>query len=454
MDKRSFDKDPYAQWHQATMKTADDLRTMAKTAVDRELTQMTLPQVDQLVNSVSRSVPAGNVPALILNGLMRLGRNQDTQAKSNVNTLFKGVNQLFDRAMYGAVFAGPAAVIWGYQNLLRIAGRDPDDSFPEGTWQFYVDYALREDTARHTNETHGFDSTVKGRKKIGMTDRITAWIMSAAQVLHTYDQLLANEWRERVYTFTLSQLLSDPKAPIKHSKIYRKWQGQIPYTALNDAKKGETYPAYRRHKFDAFFSKVLKQADADTRERWEKIINDLQRTALPAYKKQMSILAYLEPDIYGETRMPISKSLAQIAVYYMGHYYFYPTINSKTGQLVDVNLIREMVRAMIGKPRTDAPSELAPLLRVRRAALKDLRPNLNPTLGLQINKMHLAPIVLNFDTKIGNADLPLAEMRKAERGTGDHPLTVFDAGQTFIFDQSHIFFDGAWGAAVDRKSVV
>lgn len=30
---------------------------------------------------------------------------------------------------------------------------------------------------------------------------------------------------------------------------------------------------------------------------------------------------------------------------------------------------------------------------------------------------------------------------------GDHALTIFDTGETMVFDQSHIFFDGAWGAA-------
>jgi hypothetical protein len=44
--------------------------------------------------------------------------------------------------------------------------------------------------------------------------------------------------------------------------------------------------------------------------------------------------------------------------------------------------------------------------------------------------------------------LPLAELRQAERGVGDHALTLFDTGETIVFDQSHIFFDGAWGAAL------
>ena len=42
----------------------------------------------------------------------------------------------------------------------------------------------------------------------------------------------------------------------------------------------------------------------------------------------------------------------------------------------------------------------------------------------------------------------LSEIRQKERGVGDHALTIFDTGKTFVFDQSHIFFDGGWGAAL------
>jgi hypothetical protein len=39
-------------------------------------------------------------------------------------------------------------------------------------------------------------------------------------------------------------------------------------------------------------------------------------------------------------------------------------------------------------------------------------------------------------------------LRRAERGVGSHPLTLIDTGKTMVFDLSHIFFDGAWGAAL------
>ena len=80
------------------------------------------------VQLISKIMPAGNVPGMILSGLSRLpGRRIPIQKlKQDVNALFSGVEQVLDKAVYGAFFAGPAAVLWGYQNLLRLAGKDPE----------------------------------------------------------------------------------------------------------------------------------------------------------------------------------------------------------------------------------------------------------------------------------------------------------------------------------------
>ena len=56
------------------------------------------------------------------------------------------------------------------------------------------------------------------------------------------------------------------------------------------------------------------------------------------------------------------------------------------------------------------------------------------------------PIVINCDQR--DPSLPLSSLRHTERGIGSHPLTLIDTGKTMVFDQSHIFFDGAWGAAL------
>ena len=130
------------QFAQASIKTADDLRSVAHSI--RDLSHLSLPEIDAVVDVIARLIPAGNVPGVILNGLARLpGRRPPAETVTrDVNLLFKGVEAALDKAVYGAFFAGPAAVIWGYQNLLQLAGKDPEQAFPNGLWQFYVEYAL------------------------------------------------------------------------------------------------------------------------------------------------------------------------------------------------------------------------------------------------------------------------------------------------------------------------
>ncbi len=64
----------------------------------------------------------------------------------------------------------------------------------------------------------------------------------------------------------------------------------------------------------------------------------------------------------------------------------------------------------------------------------------------ELDSLRLAPVLINSDLRPPR--FLLSQIRQAERGTGDHALTIFDTGRTFVFDQSHIFFDGAWGAAL------
>ena len=114
-----IDKKP--SYQQATQLTAKDLRTVAMTVSVHQLSRLSLPEVDAVVDLISKVVPAGNVPGMILSGLARLpGRRIPIQKmQQDVNALFSGVEQILDSAMYGAFFAGPAAIIWGYQNLWR-----------------------------------------------------------------------------------------------------------------------------------------------------------------------------------------------------------------------------------------------------------------------------------------------------------------------------------------------
>jgi hypothetical protein len=199
------------------------------------------------VELVSNIVPAGNVPGMILSGLTRISGNQvqPQKARQDINILFKEVSHFFEQAKYGAVFAGPAAIIWGYQNLMRLAGKDPESGFPEGVWQFYVDYALRDDTARHANETDGFDRLLtKNDIHLNQVDRLTTWVMAAVTSLHHYQSLLGNEWYERTALWVLQEVSGA-------ENLHQEWDAVKPY-GRNTEGAAHDYPTYRRLKFDQF----------------------------------------------------------------------------------------------------------------------------------------------------------------------------------------------------------
>jgi hypothetical protein len=367
--------------------------------------------------------------------------------KRDVNLLFRGVEQVLDRAAYGALFAGPAAVIWGYQNLLKLAGKAPEDSFPDGPWQFYVEYALREDTARHGNETHGFDTAlIQHHIRLSLADRVTAWVMAALYTLHYYDDLLANEWRERVYTRLLADVTSGELDAARYGSLYRDWQKQRPYRRGSDATASEPYAVYRRIRFERFLAGATRDLRPDLRDAWEDSCRRAETEELPAYQQQMSILAYLKPGPYGETRTPFPVAQAQIGVIYQNRYYLIPVCSPGTRLPADVGVAREQIATLLSYPADHPPARLASLATVRRAALAGLSHDFDDALAQDLDRLRFAPVLLNIDPRARR--LPLAELRQTERGIGDHALTIFDTGETFVFDQSHIFFDGAWGAAL------
>lgn len=435
------------QYSQASIATADNLRNIANTLMANDVSRLTLPEVDRAINIVSDMVPAGNVPGVILNGLARLSgkRPTDKAVKRDVNLLFRGVSQVLDQAVYGALFAGPAAVIWGYQNLLKLAGKAPEDAFPEGTWQFYVDYALREDTARHTNETHGFDSLLsEHRIHLSKTDRVTAWVMTAIHVLEQYPELLENEWRERIFTRMLYQQMTDTTRAQEFAKLYSQWERQRPYGRRADSGQ-DSYPVYRQHLFDKFIREALATIPATKLQVWRQNVEEFMVEALPAYVRQMSILSYLDPDEFGETRTPYPLEKAQIGIIHEGAYYLIPVMqNSQT--LTDITTVRSQIAAILQGAVQAPPARLNRLARIKRANLKGLRKSLGQDTQSSLDALQYASILINTD--IQKANLPLADIRQTERGIGDHALTIFDTGKTFVFDQSHIYFDGAWGAAL------
>lgn len=434
---------------EASVKTANDLGTIAQSAMIRDLSSLSLPEISAIVDIVSRIMPAGNVPGVILNGLARLpGRKPPLETvKRDIRLLFKGVEQFLDKAVYGAFFAGPAAIIWGYQNLLRLAGKEPDDAFPEGVWQFYVEYALREDTGRHTNETSGFDALLKRHQiSLSVTDRIVAWVMTAIHILHQYEHLLENEWYERACTHLLCQVTQNEPDAARFNRLYRDWEGQRPYGRGTDAGPNETYSAYRRRKFDGFLQGAVQGLSDSLHREWMHQVRLAQEREQSDYFRQMSILAYLEPGPYSETRTPVPLQDACIGLIYQGRYCLIPVCSPGTLRPIDVYTVRGLIAALLAHP-LDAPTlPLANLARVKRAAWAQLRGQLDQATLKELDALRCAPILFNCDQR--QRHLPLAELRQAERGVGDHALTLFDTGETIVFDQSHIFFDGTWGAAL------
>ncbi|MBI5959615.1 MAG: hypothetical protein HY866_12815, partial [Chloroflexi bacterium] len=437
------------QYQDATLGTASDLKTIAISTAVRKLTPLTLPQVEAVVNLVAEFVPAGNVPGIILHGLSKLRGHKPPAdiVRRDVNLLFQGVEQTLDKAVFAALFAGPAAVIWGYQNLLKLVGKNPEDAFPEGTWQFYVDYALREDTARHSNETHGFDTVLNyHRISLSQVDRITAWVMTAIHCLHQYNDLLANEWRERVTLFLLREAAQEDPDAARYAGLYREWEKQRPYGRGTDSPANETYPQYRQRVFDRFVEQAARDLSRKARKHWLDLLHEAEANDLPAYQRQMSILSTLDPGVYGETRTPVALKEVQIGVIYKGRYYLLPACRPGTDRPARVSDVRALVAAIIAQPSGPASAPLLDLASLRRGALVAVRKKLDRGLNQELDRLKTTPILLNFDPR--PRYLPLSDLRQAERGIGDHALTIFDTGSTLIFDQSHIFFDGSWGAAL------
>ncbi|MBK9053751.1 MAG: hypothetical protein IPL78_23460 [Chloroflexi bacterium] len=437
------------RYHDASQLTGNSLKTVAYSQKIRDISSLSLPEVENIINRIAGIIPAGNVPGVILNGLARLSgrRPPPPTIRRDINLIFKGIEQTVDRLVYATFFAGPAAVILGYQKLLQLAGINPSDAFPEGLWQFYVEYALRDDTARHTNETAGFDAVLKAHgMRMTQVDRLTAWVMAAVHILHQYDDILANEWRERVYTDTYVQLCQGTAEAKQARRLYSDWEKTRPFGRIAETRPQENYPAFRQRKFNEYLASATQSFPDSIKQAWQQQVSAAASEKLPAYQQQMSILASLKPGPYEEERVPIAWQKANIGFIIAGHYYFIPVCLPDNNQPIDAGTVRAQIAAVLSSNADKSPAQLQPLARLKRSALANIRDQLDPTLVQELNTFRQTPILINFDVHPGRR--PLAQIRQAERGIGHHPLTLFDTGETMVFDQSHIFFDGSWGAAL------
>ncbi|HBX68223.1 MAG TPA: hypothetical protein DEH25_02225 [Chloroflexi bacterium] len=430
-----------------SQESAEELKRILDAVSSIEQIELSQDEIDGIVKQLSRVMPAGDIPGVIASGMARLRERHilGESVDKDINWLAGKLKPIIDKATYLGVFAGPASAIWVYQNLLELAGKSSEDAFPDGLWQFYCEYALREDTARHSNESCGFDTILNAHDiYLDQVDRVSAWIMAAVHNLHQYDDLLENEWRERIYTHLMSEVTADLPDAARYARIYRAWRSHLPYHRDLDAGFDETYPEYRRRKFDNFFNDATKKVPAKYRAVWRERVRELEESDLPRYQRQMTILAQLIPGPYREERRLIELKKAQIAVIYQGVYYLLPVCQAD-GSPIDVDTVRGMVAAIFATPVKGNPFQLTYFPGMQRSSLAEfLKKTKNPDIR-KLSILESVPIMINFDSRDPNVGL--SGLRRAERGIGSHPLTLIDTGKTMVFDQSHIFFDGAWGAA-------
>jgi len=431
----------------ASIKTIGNLKGVAQSFA--QVSRLSLPEVDAVVEQVAQVVPAGNVPGVLLNGLARLTERKPPEktVKRDIGLLFKGVRQALDKAVYGVAFAGPAAVIWGYQNLLKLSGKDPDESLPNGTWQFYLTYALREDAARHLTESTGFDAALTRHNiTLSEADRVTAWVLALIHCLHQYNDMLANEWRERIYCYFLRELTVNEAEAAKYVALYQTWEAQRPFTRGQDAQPTDTYPIYRRRKFDEFFNEATQSLAPSLKSRLQEQIATAEAEQLPAYQQQMTILAHLEADGDSENRVLFDIKEAHVGVIHQGRYYLIPACAPRSHTPPDIAAVRAQIVTLMAYPAHSHPSKLSPLATMKRAEWVTLGKRLNDDLTKDLALLRTTPILFNADRR--DPTLSLTEIRQTERGVGNHPMTLFDTGQAIFFEQAHIFFDGGWAVSL------
>jgi hypothetical protein len=321
------------------------LQAIDQAAPDSSLASISglgLTQVRELKREVAEIFPASNLPAFLLQGLLQLkGRAlDDERVGADLRVLFRETRQL---GIYGAFIATPALIIHGYQRLLTLAGRDVNSAFPDGTWQFYTEFGLREDAARHCVETTAFARVAAELSEI---DKATCVVYAALHTLFSYEELLTNEWHERVALRCVDLALADfaterlgrlPRKADERAQLIAKeveqlrttyelnklatlWASRRPYHGpAHSPLVG--YASDRKASFDRFLHERLKRAPDRLNDMVDLLLAARRSTELPAYLNQMSLLRTLRSNGYGEQRQPIPFEKLAVALTIGGAYY-------------------------------------------------------------------------------------------------------------------------------------
>lgn len=435
--------DEQQQVLQVTQMTATNLRKLVADTTRHKDTasHISVPEREELIELISQILPAGNVVGFIFSGIMNVKDREipPGEGRTHFNSLFKGLSIVRNNAFYRMMFAGPATVLVGYNMLLRLAGGQPDDFLPEGAWQFYVEFGLREDAARHSNETLGFQqAAAQLHPPATEAQELTSWVLASMWLLRDYDYLIATLWEEHTRLTVIEETTGLPN-------LHRTWGRLRPFSS---ATQGVSIPAYRRQRFDLFCEEQLRSVGTIQRrhfdENWRAPENQAWRQqAVRTYQQQLSIRSHLEAGEYSEKRVPIRNSDMSIGIIINGNYHLIPFIDPVNPTAFA--LAQTQVEAILRGKHSASDLDLT-LTNTPRASQAELRKLLDKTQQQSLSELRKAPIFINWDKH--NSNQPLTYIRQTHRGIGDHPITLFRTESSMVFDFSHIYFDGAWAMEV------
>lgn len=427
----------------ATRLTVENIEKLLEDSSDPAVSMLAVEERKDLIDEIARIVPAGNVISFVLNGVLTSKERQrqipDTATgRNHLSALFKGLSVMKNNLMYQVMFAGPATVLAGYNKLLELAGAKPEDFLPEGAWQFYVEFGLREDAARHQSETTGFHATT-ARLQPTEANELSAWVIACLWLMRDYESLLELIWEEHARLTAIEDHTS-------LNGLHKQWLKLRPFAAPN---LDTNFTTYRQQQFEGFCNHYLRTI---TKNEW---ITYSQNWLTPekqeevgrrrrAYVKQLSIHRYLEPGEYSDERYPVPPEARQIAVVYGGNYYLLKAIDPLVPGGMDI--IWQQVTNILNHKADPIADIDAYLVTLPRATQQRIRATLAPNAREELERLRKAPIIINWDRTERNQ--PLTFIRSGKRGIGDHALTVFRTRASMVFDFSHIFFDGPWAMAV------
>lgn len=390
----------------------------------------------------------------------------------------------------------PALLLTWFQRLRSAVSGTPW-AFEEGSWQFYLNFGLREDLAHHTNETTGYQT--QRAKDATEVDDLTAWIMTLGQFLWSYDELMGIVWDEANTIRLLDKTAYEAgmrQEPL-FNRLGRQWEVQRPY----DAPMNGTYADVRRAAFDSFITRRVEALPKTLLKQFETARDMQQKQNRAAYQRLLSINGFMNPSRIKDSKEFIKPWQANIGVVYRGQYFMfklaardefgrllgfgrggnsfpimeyndrlyavegkelradgdqiYDVISGKWLGFLDLVSTVDMKAQVNALLQQNLPanfafdqSELVDILLAEtpRSAQQKLRSLLPPQSRAAVAELQKTPVILNWDEH--PREKTLAELRRTRRGIGDHPLTVIRTEDSFIFDEHHGFFDGTWAVAM------